>query len=121
MAISDLHIEKGGKMGVEVEQTDPQRGRSREALAESREARIARLLAADRSPRAELRVGSNICQCQGCGLFFSGVAAFDRHLILSEIGRYRCRGPEEMLSIYMEANKHGVWTYGKSVKEVEGE
>lgn len=76
----------------------------------------------DTSTRAELRNGKNTCQCASCGLFFTGVAPFDRHLVMDEEHPDNppvCLTPAQMRSIGMIANVHGVWQYGKSKKAVK--
>jgi hypothetical protein len=75
---------------------------------------------ANKDTRAELRVGTRTCQCSGCGLFFTGVWPFDRHLVTDEEGgEPLCQTPEEMQQIGMVANKYGVWQYGQSKKLLE--
>lgn len=69
----------------------------------------------DTSVKPQLRNGSRTCQCAGCGLFFTGVAPFDRHLIGIGTG---CYCVEEMYTLGMMTNEHGVWMYGTSKKHL---
>lgn len=65
-----------------------------------------------------LKPGGRTCECTVCGLFFTGVTPFDRHF-LGE-GK-RCRTPQEMLSIGMTSNRHGVWSTGTSKRQHDSE
>lgn len=58
----------------------------------------------------ELRPGSSMCQCGGCGLFFSRTSTFDAH----RVGRHeplerRCLTPIEMHWLKGMINRRGVW------------
>ncbi|MGA7730346.1 MAG: hypothetical protein WCD37_03625 [Chloroflexia bacterium] len=67
----------------------------------------------DRDQRAELKVGSRTCQCQDCTLFFTGVTAFDTHLIHRHTqATYQpplCMTPNQMLAAGLTPNTHDVW------------
>lgn len=73
----------------------------------------------DASAKAELRVGSRVCQCASCGLFFTGVAPFDRHLTGQDEGDTDCLSVPQMQALGMVQNVNGVWQYGKSKKVME--
>ncbi len=60
--------------------------------------------------RPFLKVGGRTCQCAECGQFFTGVGAFDRHMV----GTVRCRTPDQMRAAGMTANIYGVWQLGVS-------
>jgi hypothetical protein len=59
------------------------------------------------------------CQCPGCGLYFAGLRAFDRH----RTGEYgtpkghpaarRCKSLPEMLGSHMEQTTSGLWRVGR--------
>lgn len=66
-----------------------------------------------------LRPGGQTCQCAGCGAFFSGVAAFDRHLTRVDTDSPKCRQPKEMVLIGMVVNVNGVWLTGISLKKLK--
>lgn len=70
----------------------------------------------DRTAKPNLRIGSPVCQCPTCDLYFSGPSVFDRHLIA---GGLRCRTPEQMRDHGMETNEHGVWLWGMSEKQAK--
>lgn len=75
------------------------------------------LATVDKAVRPELRPGSRTCQCPTCDLYFTGLQPFDRHLVSDEDGRIlRCLSVDEMHSIGMVRNRHGVWQYGQSLK-----
>lgn len=60
-------------------------------------------------PRAELNVGSPVCQCADCGAFSTGVEGFDLHMVGDDL---RCLSPAEMREMGMTQNVHGVWARG---------
>ncbi len=66
----------------------------------------------DNAVKPELKIGSRVCQCAECGLYFTGVAPFDRHQVWMGAGdQSLCLSPTEMLAAGMGRNKHGVWQY----------
>lgn len=71
----------------------------------------------DTAVKPALKVGSSVCQCALCNLFFTGVAPFDRHLLGFTD---KCRTPKQMRAIGMVTNKHGVWMYGKDLQDMKG-
>ena len=73
--------------------------------------------ARDFTPKPELKVGGRTCQCGDCGLFFTGLQPFDRHLKNRGTAHVTCRTEKEMQAIGMLPNKHGTWQYGQSLKE----
>jgi len=67
----------------------------------------------DNAVKPELKIGGRVCQCTACGLFFTGVAPFNRHLVGT--GREVppiCLTPIEMIAVGMRQNMYGVWQYG---------
>lgn len=47
-----------------------------------------------------LTIGTNRCQCSGCGRFFGGVSAFDRHQKIAKDGSAICLDPAERGMVY---------------------
>lgn len=61
--------------------------------------------------KAELKPGGQTCQCAECGLFFTGVDAFDLHRY-GEWDKRKCRTVAKMREMGMSANENGVWARG---------
>lgn len=61
----------------------------------------------------ELKVGSNFCECTGCGEFFFTVSSFDKHFARGRGGNVKCLKPEEMVKLNMEKDKNGYWHLAK--------
>ena len=73
----------------------------------------------DKTVKAELRVGSNVCQCAECGAFFTGVRPFDLHLAGTP-ERRKCHSPEKMRALGMVQNSNGVWMTGTATGKGTG-
>lgn len=76
----------------------------------------------DNAVKPELKVGSRVCQCGACGLYFTGVAPFDKHQVWvtggnNKSGNIVCLSPTEMLAAGMGRNKYGVWQYTRRSAE----
>jgi hypothetical protein len=73
----------------------------------------------DKAVKAELRPGSNICQCADCEAFFTGVGPFDIHLGGTPEKR-RCYSPDKMRALGMTQNVNGVWQRGTATGKGTG-
>jgi hypothetical protein len=72
----------------------------------------------DSAIRPEFKIGGRACQCAGCGLWFTGVAPFDRHQLDDDTG-IKCRTVKDMRDIGMVTNKYDVWQMGVSKKQAD--
>lgn len=62
----------------------------------------------------ELGLGTDRCECTGCGEFFNSVYAFDKHRVLvsdkdATDELRRCLTPAELLAKGWGKNKGGFW------------
>jgi hypothetical protein len=60
-----------------------------------------------------LPIGSNRCQCTGCGRYFASVSGFDRHQRITD-GVVECRDPGSIVNLKtgehsLILNKAGYW------------
>lgn len=57
----------------------------------------------------KLPIGTQYCQCSGCGEYFNSVYAFDLHRSGKDCERRGCKTPEELLSKGWSKNAKGYW------------
>lgn len=65
----------------------------------------------------KLKVGSRVCQCGGCGCYFSTPRVFDRHRVGDGEHRH-CLTVAEMLAAGLVLGDEGLWT-GRPPTEAE--
>ncbi len=76
------------------------------------------LKSVSKAAKPQLRPGSQVCQCAYCERYFTGVKAFDRHLVRAARGAtVECLTESRMRSTGMLQNEHGVWQSGTTSRQ----